>query len=96
MTISEQIKFQIEGLTKTVASLSLLWDSMISVSIPKEQFYVWLSLHDAKTVVYGIKETGAKFQRARQNMDANYLLRFASKVMLNRQDRDTGGTICDT
>jgi hypothetical protein len=87
MTIAEQIKSQLEDSTKTVASLSLLWESMISVPIPVEQFYVWLSLHDARTVVYGIKETGAKFQRAKKNMDEDYLLRFASKVMLNRQQR---------
>lgn len=93
MTISEQIRSQLEDSTKTVASLSLLWESMISVPIPTEQFYVWLSLHDAKTVVYGIKETGAKFQRAKQKMDEDYLLRFASKVMLNRHERQAASVV---
>ena len=87
MTTAQEIKAHVENDGKVAEALVTLWNSLITLPIPIEQFRVWLSQFEVPTVVYGIKETGAKFQRVRGNMDEDYLLRFASKVMKNRYDR---------
>jgi hypothetical protein len=88
MKESETLQRELANRDSERAALTALWNSMIPVHTPKtEQLNVWLSKYGFNVVRYGISETGAKYARIRGTMSEEYLMRFASSVMLNRERR---------
>jgi hypothetical protein len=62
-----------------------LWVSLINGPVPsREQFSLWTVLHADDVVLYGITATAKKFMMEHGKMGAEYLTRYASKVMSNR------------
>lgn len=56
----------------------------------KEQWAVWLLLHDSATVKDGIAQLATKYQKLHGSMTRDYMIRFASAVM-NRIKREKKG-----
>jgi hypothetical protein len=52
-----------------------------------EQIELWLALHAADVVLKGFHATFVKWNRDKQKMDDNYLIRYASKTMNNEKTR---------
>lgn len=77
--------------TYTIHQLKELWMMLFSGSTPPEdsQWALWFLLHDPDTVREGIVQLAAKRRKLHEQMDAVYMIKFASAVMgrLTREQR---------
>jgi hypothetical protein len=84
----QELTLQLEEQQTAVTALAALWQSAIGAHCPAHsQWSVWLDLHPFDIVQYGVKETARKFVRMRRQMDADFLIRFASKCMNAERSR---------
>jgi hypothetical protein len=85
---AQELTQQLEQRSNEVTALAALWQSAITVHCPDDpQFGVWLDLHPFAIVQYGVREAARKFVRMHKQMDADFLIRFASKCMNAQRSR---------
>jgi hypothetical protein len=84
-TIQERITQQ----QQDCAALEALWRELIPSFCPSsEQFKLWLIRFGFETASYGVTETAAKRLRMGTTMSADHMLRFASRVMIDRAKKE--------
>jgi hypothetical protein len=92
MTPSELLQ-QLSNRQQECDALAALWKSVINSECPDDhQFCIWLGLHDFNTVVFGLRETAATYQRLKKQMTPEHLLRYASKTMNAQKSRMQAAT----
>jgi len=65
------------------------WQSLLPQYLPApQQFDLWLSRHDYTTVLHAITQTAKKAIRLNGTMTADHMVRFCSKVMNTKADRE--------
>jgi hypothetical protein len=65
-----------------------LWNTRIpEFPLSEDQADLWLAIHNEATLLRGLNVTFAKWDRDRAKMDANYLIRYASKTLNNIKAR---------
>jgi hypothetical protein len=63
-----------------------LWTGLLGTAPADEQFTVWTALHAPEIIRQGILRTAAKDLSLGKTMTLDYKIRFASKVMLHKEN----------
>lgn len=71
-----------------MSELKILWEQFLGELPSGKQFDLWFALHTPEVVRRGILKTAQKNLSMGSTMDADYKIRFASKVMLTATARD--------
>jgi hypothetical protein len=65
------------------------WQGLLPQYMPApQQFDLWLSRHDYTTVLHAITQTAKKAMRLNGTMTADHMVRFCSKVMNTKAERE--------
>lgn len=70
-----------------------LWTTMLGTPPAEEQLTVWTALHTPEVVRQAILKTAAKDLSLGKKMTLDYKIRFASKVMLVRTERNASNSL---
>ena len=72
-------------MTAVLQSLEQLWATTVPTQVPaREQWVLWLGMHDEGTLRYAVNETAMKAFRMGGRMSQDHAIRYASKCMNSR------------
>ncbi|MGE5052931.1 MAG: hypothetical protein ACM3WP_02110 [Acidobacteriota bacterium] len=68
--------------------LKALWQKLLAVPPADDQWQLWAELHTPAVIRKAILATASKNMSLGRTMDQDFMLRFASKVMIVQSQRD--------
>jgi hypothetical protein len=77
----QELTQQMERRRAAITALTQLWEIAVNGQCPEQrQFSLWLDIHKFEHLASAIRETGRKQSKRHGAMDAQYLVKFCSKV----------------